>query len=152
MTTTAARHLEELPGAGKKFFIDDYPPGWPEMLWTVKLSWLQAHTSPRASYSEAAQILGAHRAAQQRAAHEHSVKRAAAEQVDHAASRMTVETAAALPVQFGKHKGKTLGQVAADDLMYLDWMAGQAWLKGTLLDGVLTLCKLHEREIERRVR
>jgi hypothetical protein len=65
--------------------------------------------------------------------------------------RMTMESAEATVLCFGKHKGETLGQVAATDVLYLDWLAGQGWLKDNLLEAVLVLCKKHERRIDQLV-
>lgn len=150
MSMDTARHDEALAD-GTTFAVDGYPANWSELGYQVKLAWLQGHTSPKCTYTQACAILGMHRATQLRANHEHARERAAAVKRDHPTAAIELAKAEALPVQFGKHNGKTLGEIAAVDLMYLDWMAGQTWLRGTLLDGVLALCARHAREIERRI-
>ena len=40
------------------------------------------------------------------------------------ASRFENET-----VHFGKHKGRTFGEIAQDHVLYLDWLVGQKWFE-----------------------
>lgn len=51
---------------------------------------------------------------------------------------LTFENVKDIPLPFGKHKGRTLDQVAEtnDGLRYLDWLVGQTWLRGDLRDSL----------------
>lgn len=41
---------------------------------------------------------------------------------------------------FGKHKNKTIVEIADGDVLYLDWLIGQEWLYGDLRGIVQTAC------------
>lgn len=49
---------------------------------------------------------------------------------------------------FGKHKGRTLGDIAEQDVLYLDWLNGRE-LHGGLQEAVRWMCEEYAREIER---
>ncbi len=49
---------------------------------------------------------------------------------------------------FGKHKGKTLGWIAENDVLYLDWLVGSPDLRGPLRDAVEQMCETWAREID----
>jgi len=50
---------------------------------------------------------------------------------------------------FGKYKGKQLGQILADDPLYLDWLVGAEIRSERLAFAVAEMCKKYEPEIER---
>lgn len=52
-----------------------------------------------------------------------------------------------LRMPFGKYKGETLGVIADNDLLYLDWLNGRE-LRGRLLTAVAEICTRRAKEIE----
>lgn len=50
-------------------------------------------------------------------------------------------------VSFGKYRGKTLGEIAAADMLYLDWLNGRD-LRPPLLEAVADLCERFGHEID----
>lgn len=64
---------------------------------------------------------------------------------------MTVEQAESIDMPFGKHRGKSLGDIAESDVLYLDWLVGQDWLRGDLKGAVGLLCEKHARRIQDEV-
>jgi hypothetical protein len=53
---------------------------------------------------------------------------------------------------FGKHKGKALGQILADDASYLDWLNnGEVRLYGAMAEAVPAMCQKYSAEIESAV-
>jgi uncharacterized protein (DUF3820 family) len=52
---------------------------------------------------------------------------------------------------FGKHKGKTLGDILADDPAYLDWLSDADITNQTLRQGVEQMNEKYAAEIERAV-
>jgi uncharacterized protein (DUF3820 family) len=65
---------------------------------------------------------------------------------------MDWETAKGVVMPFGKHKGQTFEDIANDDVLYLDWLIGQDWLRGDLKECVQAACDEFAGEIDRRVR
>jgi hypothetical protein len=55
-------------------------------------------------------------------------------------------------LHFGKHRGLRLREVAAEDVVYLDYLAGLKDLDPSLRPAVDYACKKYGREIDRRVR
>jgi len=52
-------------------------------------------------------------------------------------------------ITFGKYRGKTLGEIADADLLYLYWLNGRNGLKPERLkDAVADICNRSSREIE----
>ena len=49
---------------------------------------------------------------------------------------------------FGKYKGRTLGDIADDDLLYLDWLAGIELKDRRLQQAVWHICAKRTHEIE----
>ncbi len=51
---------------------------------------------------------------------------------------MTFAEAKTVLMPFGKHKGKTVDQIAETDqgLKYLDWLAGEEWVSGRIAQAV----------------
>jgi exodeoxyribonuclease X-like protein/putative quorum-sensing-regulated virulence factor len=49
---------------------------------------------------------------------------------------------------FGKYKGKTLGDIADEDLLYLDWLNGGVITSERLMIAVAGICEERRREIE----
>lgn len=64
---------------------------------------------------------------------------------------MTLAQAEAVVIQFGKHKGKRLGDIADADLLYLDYLNGLDLRSPRLLEAVATICAARAREIEETV-
>jgi len=52
---------------------------------------------------------------------------------------------------FGKHKGKTLGQIAERDLLYVDWLAGIGLRDHRLQQAVWHICAGRNHEIQRLI-
>ncbi len=50
----------------------------------------------------------------------------------------TVDEASGVCLPFGKHRGKSLDDIASDDdgLIYLDWLVGQTWVRTDLKDAL----------------
>ena len=61
---------------------------------------------------------------------------------------MTLNQAKQTVCPFSKHRGRTLDQIAMDDPMYLDWMAGLDDLRGSLAEAVPIVAKAYATEIE----
>jgi len=63
---------------------------------------------------------------------------------------MTIGEAEALQIHFGHygHRGLTLGEIAAEDPLYLDWLAGRTNLGVHLKEAISLLCTKHERRID----
>jgi hypothetical protein len=57
-----------------------------------------------------------------------------------------------VPLHFGKHRGLTLREIAADDVAYLDYLASLKDLDPSLRPAVELACKKYGREIERALR
>ena len=51
-------------------------------------------------------------------------------------------------IPFGKYRGKSLGEIADADLLYLDWLNGLDNLKPRLMKAVADLCARRAREID----
>lgn len=66
-----------------------------------------------------------------------------------AKSREVLAQAKSFRLLFGKHEGKKLEEIAAEDILYLDWLNGQEWTRQDLKAAVAVLCKYYEREIDR---
>ena len=49
---------------------------------------------------------------------------------------------------FGKHKGRTLGQIGDEDILYLDWLNGLDNLRPPLREAVADVCERRQHEIE----
>lgn len=49
---------------------------------------------------------------------------------------------------FGKYKGKTLGWIANNDILYLDWLVGQDIQNVKIRLGVGAICQARAGEIE----
>lgn len=51
---------------------------------------------------------------------------------------LTMEEAGSIVLPFGKFKDKSIDEVASTDdgLKYLDWLLGQAWLRGDMKLGI----------------
>ena len=64
---------------------------------------------------------------------------------------MTIECAESAIMPFGKHKGRSLGDIADDDVLYLDWLIGQDWLKADLRECVSVVCESRSKEIDRMI-
>jgi hypothetical protein len=63
------------------------------------------------------------------------------------ASRFENET-----IHFGKHKGRTFGEIAQDHVLYLDWLAGQKWFEFRFPEKFHRLVAfLDDTEIEQRL-
>jgi hypothetical protein len=52
---------------------------------------------------------------------------------------------------FGKYKGETLGDIAASDPAYLDWLAGLDNLYEDTRKAVDAICEKYAAEIERAI-
>jgi len=58
---------------------------------------------------------------------------------------------ASMKLPFGKHKGRHLMDVADDDLLYLDWLNGEAWFLERyprLAQAVAEICATRAHEID----
>jgi hypothetical protein len=51
---------------------------------------------------------------------------------------------------FGKHCGKTLGQIVADDAAYLDWIEDKC-TSDRLRDAVRRMCEKYAAEIDKAI-
>jgi len=49
---------------------------------------------------------------------------------------------------FGKYKGRTLGQIGDDDILYLDWLNGLDDLSEPLMIAVADVCARRSHEID----
>ena len=59
---------------------------------------------------------------------------------------MNLDQAHGVLMPFGKYKGKTLGEIADEDVLYLDWLVGvQVW--GKAGEAVKLLCEAYAAEI-----
>jgi hypothetical protein len=63
------------------------------------------------------------------------------------ALRAAEREAESVIVPFGKHKGRSLGWIAANDLLYLDWLIEAKLRAPTLRAAIETVWKKHEQEI-----
>lgn len=63
-------------------------------------------------------------------------------------SRSSIDAARSVVMPFGKHRGKTLGDIADTDILYLDWINGTDIRSGQLRAAVITLCTEYAQEIE----
>lgn len=65
--------------------------------------------------------------------------------------RATLANAACEPasvlVPFGKHRGRSLGWIAENDLKYLDWLIDAEVRSPSLKSAIEAVWKIHEREI-----
>jgi hypothetical protein len=68
------------------------------------------------------------------------------------ALRVAEREAASVLVPFGKHKGRSLGWIAQNDLLYLDWLVDVKVRSPTLRAAVETVWKKHKQEIADLVR
>lgn len=148
-TTTQAGPTVEVVG-GREFTVEPYPHTWDAHTFAGKVFWLQRHTTPRCTYSQACAILSAHAAAR-RAKERETRARAEQELAEKQASGspvLSVDEAGRQLVHFG-HKwcGYTLTEIVAKDPGYLDWMSRQDWIRGTLREAVLVLCHHHREAI-----
>lgn len=50
---------------------------------------------------------------------------------------------------FGKYRGKTLGEIADADILYLDWLNGQEIKSPALLKAIAQICADRSHEIDR---
>jgi hypothetical protein len=62
---------------------------------------------------------------------------------------MTILEAERIRMPFGKHRNLTLAEIAAVDVLYLDWLAGLTNLDAYLREAIDLLCKKHERAIDK---
>jgi DNA-binding Xre family transcriptional regulator len=60
---------------------------------------------------------------------------------------MTVREAEAVVMPFGRHKRKTLGEIADEDLLYLDWARDKAETI-RLAEAIATICEARKTEID----
>lgn len=53
-----------------------------------------------------------------------------------------------MTMPFGKHRGRTLGEIADDDILHLDWLAGTEIRNRRLQQAVGEICRRRSHEIE----
>lgn len=56
-------------------------------------------------------------------------------------------------ITFGKHKGRTLGWIAENDVMYLDWLQDASCVRNdpVLACSVAAMCRRYREEIAERL-
>ncbi len=64
---------------------------------------------------------------------------------------MTLAQAEAVTIPFGSHKGQRLGDIAEDDLLYLDWLNGKDIRNPIILKAVAAICAARAAEIEQAI-
>jgi len=64
---------------------------------------------------------------------------------------MSLEEAEAVRLPFGKHRGRTLGEIAAADVLYLDWLIGRDIRSDRLALALAMVCEDRHREIADRL-
>jgi len=63
---------------------------------------------------------------------------------------MTVQEAEKIQMPFGKYKGKSLGAIADEDVLYLDWLLGETIKWETLRTAIGVICEDRVDEIRRK--
>jgi len=56
-----------------------------------------------------------------------------------------------MTMPFGKHQGKTLGDILAEDASYLDWLSGADIRSPRLKQAIEEMCEKYAAEIERAI-
>lgn len=66
-------------------------------------------------------------------------------------SESDLKAARAVVMPFGKHKGKTLGQIEDEDLLYLDWLVDQDIKSGRLRTAITQIHLANGDRIQQRI-
>lgn len=64
---------------------------------------------------------------------------------------MTLAQARNNQMPFGKHKGRKLKDIEEHDLLYLDWLIGQDYVKGWLREAATLICEARAQDIQSKI-